>query len=89
MDRISLGPNNEVVRIIEGHGIGIWFEPVSGFNLALYREFYQKLRVVDEDSCVLRTNVRGEIIDVTPYLIATLMKYESPVSRCIHTTSLQ
>ncbi|CAK9184503.1 unnamed protein product, partial [Ilex paraguariensis] len=59
LDHISLTPRNEVVQIIEAHGMKFWFEPVNGLNLSMCREFYQTLRVADVNEVeVLKMNVR-------------------------------
>ncbi|CAK9140169.1 unnamed protein product, partial [Ilex paraguariensis] len=80
LDHISLTPRNEVVRIIEAHGMKFWFEPVDGFNLSMCREFYQTLRVADVNEVeVLKTNVRGKIFVVTSDVIVTFLgNYERP-----------
>ena len=76
VDKPTLPPNDEVLRVIAGHGIDIWFEPMSGYILPMCREFYQRLKVVDEDLLLLKMNVRLKAMEITPGLVADLLKYE-------------
>ena len=78
VDRRTLTASHVVVKTIEALGMGFWFKKVCGFNLAKCREFYQKLKVVDGDGKILKTNVRGKSFEVTPTVIATLLEYERP-----------
>ena len=78
VDRPTLGANDDVVRVIKGHDINVWFEPVGGFVLPICGEFYQKLRVMDENLCLLKTNVREKVMEVTPGVIAESLHYEIP-----------
>ena len=73
--RPTLRSNGEVVKLMEGNGNEIWFELISGYNLAMCREFYKRLTVVDEGLCILNANVKGKVFEITPDLIAMLMKY--------------
>ncbi|CAK9180241.1 unnamed protein product, partial [Ilex paraguariensis] len=78
VDRPTLRPNDDVVQVIEGHGINVWFKPVGRFVLPICREFDQKLGVRDEDLYLLKTNLRGKVMEIIPGVIVKALHYQRP-----------
>ncbi|CAK9140591.1 unnamed protein product, partial [Ilex paraguariensis] len=57
-------PNDDFVRAIEGHGLHFWFKEVRGYIIPY-----------DEDRKLLKTNVRGKVIEVNLTVIAKALHY--------------
>ncbi|CAK9150320.1 unnamed protein product, partial [Ilex paraguariensis] len=77
VDHRSLRKGVPIRRIVQ-LGLNFSFKNVEGYILTLCHQFYNGLREFDLDLKILRTMVRGQIIQVTSDIIAEYLAYERP-----------
>ncbi|CAK9156308.1 unnamed protein product, partial [Ilex paraguariensis] len=49
-DRPTLGLNDEVVRVIEGHGFDVWFKLIGGYVMGTLERIQEPIGKLIEDS---------------------------------------